>query len=196
MKPYNFSKDRERAKDRLRSAVVVAAAEMLASGGKEALSARKLSAAVGASTKIIYSHFGGMPGVIAEVYASAFNHLATVLKAADKSGELVASRLDATARAYRHFALDNPTLFELMYGSRSRELVPERADREVATASLLVFQEILSADTGNDRTQILTKSYELWTAIHGPVSLEVSAWLMDDRVFDTALKRAIAAITE
>jgi AcrR family transcriptional regulator len=194
MKPYNFSKDRELARDRLRSAVVTAAAELLASGGKDALSARKLTAAVGASTKIIYSHFGGMPGVIAGVYASAFESLAKEMAGADVVNASTADRLAATAKAYRRFAIDNPTLFELMYGSRSRELVPKPTDRLAATASLEVFAQILAAatDDGTDRTS--AQAYEFWATIHGPVYLEVSAWLPDDAVFEAVISKATATL--
>ncbi len=194
MAGYNFSKDREKAKDRLRLAVIEAAAEILALGGKDALSARKLTAAVGASTKIIYSHFGGMPGVIAGVYAAAFERLAASMTAADDPEALIEIRLHATARAYRRFALDNHTLFELMFGSRSRELVPERSDREAATASLRIFIQIFESVDRYDSPRALASSYQLWAAIHGPVSLEVSAWLKDDEAFEGVLAMSIAAL--
>lgn len=176
----------------LRTALLQAAAERLARGGAQELSARKLAEDVGASTKVVYSHFGGMPGVIRQVYARAFSQLAEALEAADHKRRPGPQRLVKIAHAYRRFARDNRVVFELMYGRRARELMPMEDDRAPAAASLDVIAGVYR-DAGLPWKAARAAAYRFWASIHGPVSLEVTEWIDDAGVFEAILARLIAA---
>ena len=56
-----------------RSRLLAAARGAIESSGPEVLRARAVTAAVGASTQALYTHFGGMPGLIAGVVAHSFD---------------------------------------------------------------------------------------------------------------------------
>ncbi len=173
--------DRQARKDAQRDAVLEAAERILLRDGKAGLSARKLAAQAGFSTKILYSHFDGMNGVVAALYASAFDALAATMRRAGETADGPAGRLGAMARAYRAFLLERPDRAELMYGRTIGTLAPHPEDRAAAKPSIDLYVEGFSALGEADPR---AASYAFWAATHGAVVLEMSGWLPDADVFD------------
>ena len=58
---------------RVRLQLVEAAAQLLATGGRDAVTARRVAAAVGTSTQAVYTHFGGMDELLAEIWREGFS---------------------------------------------------------------------------------------------------------------------------
>src|SRR4051812_23804404 len=92
--------------DARRRQVVEAAARVLAEDGPHGLSLRRIAAEAGGSTQIVYTLFGGKPGLADALYAEGFRRLAQAMV-----GELAAApnpgdpeRLKALGRAYLAFA--------------------------------------------------------------------------------------------
>lgn len=168
------------------------AAELLAEGGLPALTARELGQRVGATTRVIYSRFGGMPQLTAVLYARAFQKLRMQLSAVVGSGEL-RSDLISFAQAYRRFAIENPRIFELMYGARAAEIIPTEGERTVAQPSLKVLVDIFE-EHGRTVKAAREDAYVFWAAIHGPVSLEVSRWIAGPARFDRVVAMTVAAL--
>ena len=179
-------------RDAQKRVVLDAAAQLLVANGRSGLSARKLADAAGCSTKIIYSHFGGMGDVIAALYTQAFSDLASVMAKAGSSHLDPGSKLRAMARRYRTFLLANPELAKLMYGSQVTTLAPTPSDRDVATSSIdLYVQAYLGL--GEDNETARSAAYALWAATHGAVSLELTGWLEGEAVFESVLANALRA---
>lgn len=189
--------DRDAERTRLRSEVLRQATALLAEGGGKALSARALARAIGMSTKLIYSHFGGMPEIEAGVYALGFAELTRALEAGDDRNRSRVDRLWSVARGYRAFALENPHLFDLMYGPRVRPLAPDAADRGGAAASLDLVARIIAPPDAAPPAVAAVRSlaYTFWSAIHGPISLESSGWLRTNAtdVFTDVVGQAVRA---
>ena len=59
----------------VRRRLLDAAAQVLAEEGPSALTARRLTRDVGASTMAVYTHFGSMPALVREVVADGFARL-------------------------------------------------------------------------------------------------------------------------
>ena len=137
-----------------------AALTILSEEGPEGLTARRLTARVGLSTKVVYSRFGGMGGVWQAVYAHAFGELNRGLAA----GEGLRGVVDA----YRSFARDHPVLFDLLYGPDILRHLPGRRDREIAAPGLATLAGHLKD---------MERAREVWTRMHGIVALERSDWL-------------------
>lgn len=154
--------------------IIEAATTLLAEGGAEALTARALARAVGASTKVIYNRFAGMGGVIAAVYEAAFAELAAALRTAarDPAHE---NRLAAVAKAYREFAATDRARFFLMYGEAVNRLAPEPVQRISATPTLEIVEDIFQ-HRGFDPNTAKDQSRDFWAALHGIVSLEATGW--------------------
>ncbi len=187
--------DRNAERARLRSDVLRHAVRLLVDDGAEALTARTLARAVGTSTKIIYSHFGGMPEIVAGVYGFGFAELNRVLAVGDDRSLSRVDRLWRVARGYRDFARGNPHLYQLMYGQWVRHLAPSEADRGGTAESLTLVARIIAppdaAVPAVDAVRPL--AYAFWAAIHGPVSLEAAGWLRANEadVFQSVVGQAV-----
>ncbi len=174
---------RLREDDRRRHVLVAAAVDIISERGVEALSVRTLADAVGASTKVIYTHFGGKDGVIEAVYEDGFARLAARLAAAAEPAGTVRVRIERTIDAYRQFALDHPRFYELMYSPPVRSLRPRRTDRDAAAPSLDVLTGLFAEGevTGELRPgDALARARGLWAGAHGVVSLELTDWFDAD----------------
>lgn len=167
-----IAQTRKEASEAMRATVLTCAARILTTEGVSGLTARHLSRAANASTKVIYSHFGGMPGVVAALYESGFGLLAQQLSDA-KSSAKPQTTIANIAFAYRAFALSNADLFDLMYGPKVGLLLPSRGARIDAKAALDVvtdaFFEIGAADVADT-------ARAFWAAMHGIVVLERAGW--------------------
>lgn len=91
------------------------ASAMLEEAGPEALQARRLTAAVGASTQAVYTLFGGMPGLFEALVADGFKRFAEHVEAVPPSEDPVADFF-AQGRAYCEWALEHPQHYRLMFG--------------------------------------------------------------------------------
>ena len=98
-----------------RAQLLAAALRALEDSGPEVLRARTLTAEVGTSTQALYTHFGGMPGLIEAIVADGFarfaRHVATVPESDDPVADFFAK-----GWAYSEWALAHPHLYRLMFG--------------------------------------------------------------------------------
>jgi AcrR family transcriptional regulator len=83
--------------------------------GPEVLRARALTAAAGTSTQAIYTHFGGMPGLLEAIVADGFARFAAHVAAVPESEDPVADFF-AKGWAFGEWALTHPQLYRLMFG--------------------------------------------------------------------------------
>jgi AcrR family transcriptional regulator len=102
---------REGTRDR----IVRAAADLLAEGGREAVSTRAVAAAAGVQAPTIYRQFGDMRGLLDEVAAFGFR-----VYLGEKTGrEIVEDPVEELRRGWDvhvGFGLANPAFYKLMYG--------------------------------------------------------------------------------
>ena len=102
-----------------RATLLAAAARVLSEEGPSALTVRRVADSVNASTKMIYTHFGGKDGLLDALYLHSFAGLTHAFQA--QSGELdPVLRLDNMVTAYRAFALSEPALYNVMFGDLGR----------------------------------------------------------------------------
>jgi AcrR family transcriptional regulator len=170
-----------------REALLDAASEMLVHGGPDAISLRKLAARVGASTMAVYTAFGGKDGLIAALFEEAFDRLAAAERAAPKHGEPLLW-LGELARAYRGFALKNPSYYSLMisatlpipaalrHGDAAEPAargVSQHASYEIMRSAVeaCVEEGSFPADVEPDEL-----AGALWAAVHGHCSLELAGF--------------------
>lgn len=98
-----------------RERIVRAAAELLAEGGREAVSTRAVSAAAGVQAPTIYRQFGDMRGLLDAVASHAFSaylHRKTSREHAEDPVEDLRRGWDL----HVEFGLTNPAFYKLMYG--------------------------------------------------------------------------------
>ncbi|MCP2335900.1 TetR/AcrR family transcriptional regulator [Actinomadura rupiterrae] len=173
-----------RAAGAVRTRLLEAGARLLAQEGPKALTARRLAAEVGASTMVVYTHFGGMPDLVRAVVDEGFERLSEMLAEVPPSGDPLAD-LARLAVAYRANALANPHLYSVMFGTAALgEYRPDDEDvrKERFTAGAGTFGVLVSATEramaagqlpGAGDEDPANVSAQLWSALHGYVMLEL-----------------------
>ena len=151
-----------------------AALDLLEESGPQALTVREVAARAGVAPMGVYSRFGSKDGLLEALFVTGFGMLDSAIDEPSSAGAL--HRLLLSARAYRRFALDHPRLYHLMFEQMAAlQLSEESMDTATRTFATLVRHVTACMDTGElapgDAVEV---SQQLWSAIHGAVSLEIA----------------------
>lgn len=152
---------------RVRLALVEQAAQMLADG--EPVTLRAVASAVGASTQVVYTHFGGMPGLLLAIREEGFDRLARRLAGVRPSADPVAD-LMTLASSYTANAMANPHLYQQMFTQRPGSEPPASA---ASTFAVLVAATARARAEGRfaRRTEPERAALQLWAPTHGMTML-------------------------
>jgi AcrR family transcriptional regulator len=174
----------------VRRRLIEAAARVLGEEGPSGLSTRKLAAEVGTSTMAVYTHFGGLPALVAAVADEGFARLAQHMAQTTRTDDALAD-LAQLAMAYRSNALDNPHLYSVMFGSAS--LGGFRHDAEPEHGRYTFDVLIAGTKRAMDEGQLApgdpeSVAAQLWSALHGYVMLELAGFLKEE---DEAIEKVL-----
>jgi AcrR family transcriptional regulator len=159
-----------------------AAARLLAEEGPNALSTRRLAAAVGTSTMAVYTHFGGMDDLVRAMVHEGFRRLNEWMVAVEETEDPVAD-VAALGIAYRNNALENQHMYSVMFGGSTLggfALTDE--DRQYGRYALapVVSAVARCMEAGRFRkadAQLVAN--QMWIALHGLVTLELGGYLVE-----------------
>jgi AcrR family transcriptional regulator len=159
-------------------AIVVAARQILEEEGRDALTMRRLGAAVGIRAPSLYKHFPDKTSVEAALIETGFEEIAEALQAAAEQD----GSLSALGAAYRRYARDHPHLYRLITaGPLPRErLQPGVEDRAAAP--------ILAVTGDPDLARAC------WAFAHGMVILELDGRFPTGADLDAAWTAGISAL--
>jgi AcrR family transcriptional regulator len=180
------------AERNVRAELLHAAVEILNVDGPDALQTRKIAGAAGTSTMAVYTHFGGMPALIAAVAEEGlrqFDAAMTMTPTSDPVADLI-----ATGIAYRRYAIERPHMYRLMFGSTSAHGINAPA-HDVLTLSLAeindhypsfahvvrgVHRSMLAGriapGSSSDDATVVAIAAQFWASIHGFVMLELAGY--------------------
>jgi AcrR family transcriptional regulator len=158
----------------IRVQLLQAAAQLVAEHGPDALTTRRLAGEVGTSTMAVYTHFGGMPNLLNALYREAFERFARRLGDVPRTDDPLFDARQLIA-AYRRFALDNPHFYAIMFGNSRLEFSPNLEDLTFALGTFEVLVDAVQrcVDAGLMSGPALDAGYQVWSALHGAVSLEL-----------------------
>lgn len=183
-------------RDDARDAVLGAAARLLREDGPAALTVRAVAVAVNASTKVIYTIFGGKDGLLQALYLHSFVGLDQAL-VAQRDVMPAPARLSAMCRAYRGYALAHPALYNVMLGDLGRDFSVSADGKRQASATFRRMRDAVAECSGGGDVDADTITRLLWASMHGFVSLELHGLLgpaLDmDGLFDRAVRGVLAA---
>ena len=169
----------------LADAVVEAALAILVEEGPEGLTIRALATKAGVAPMSIYNHFGGKSGVLDRIWIDGFRILGEL---SDTTLDDPRANLLAGARAYRKFAHEFRGHYTVMFVHRfvGYEPSPEAVYAGAKGFELLQSQVTACQTAGFFPGHKVTDLVQqLWSAVHGYVSLEhLGLNFVDDR--DTA----------
>lgn len=179
----------------VRDELLRAAVDLLNQHGPDALQTRKIAGAAQTSTMAVYTHFGGMQTLIAEVAREGlrqFDAALTIPITDDPVADLM-----RTGAAYRRYAIERPHMYRLMFGSTSAHGInapaqnvlalslPEIDEHHPSFAHVVrgVHRSMLagriaggSAGSGSEDAAVVAIAAQFWALIHGFVMLEMAGY--------------------
>jgi AcrR family transcriptional regulator len=177
--------------DSPRQRILNGALELLEEGGPEALQARRLAATLGISTMGVYTHFGGIPGLLEAIAREGFTRLAAAVGAVEDTEDPLTDFI-VKGFVYRQWATTNPRLYCFIFGLGAT-VVP-RFDQDITVAGTLTtlsegqaaFDVMVRA---LDRVKLagliedvdtVAAAAQILSATHGYVLLEIAGYLGTD----------------
>ena len=163
----------------VRLQLVEAAARVLSTEGRASVTARRIATEVGTSTQAVYTHFGGMDDLLAEIWREGFRRFGAALDAPAVTADPVADWM-AQGWGYRRFARENPDLYKVMFSDGLLALRQGRADDLEAAAgtfrSLLDRIERCQAAGRWEVGDLVTAGEVVWAVSHGHLTIELQGY--------------------
>lgn len=160
-----------------RADILAAALTVMQEEGHVSLTIRHVAARAGCSTIGVYTWFGGKDGLVDAILLDGFQRFADALARARPRKSPLGTLL-GQASAYRRWALDNRTSYEVMFMGA----VPGHvAAEEVQAVGLLAFEllrnEVIAARASGviREDDADTVAMAMWGLVHGLVSLEIAS---------------------
>ena len=146
---------------------------MLEHGSADRLSIRAITARAGVSPTALYLHFTDKDELLRAVCDEAFAELRDYLRAAAAAHESPRAQLQAMGRAYSEFALERSGQYRILFATFGRLSAAAPRSWPADDPGMEAFGELLRV-TGlclGERADPLPVALQLWTALHGFVSL-------------------------
>lgn len=182
--------------------VITVARELLRKDGFTALSVRRLAETLGVSRQVVYTHFGGMDGLLNRLHRLGAALLAQDVAALSETPGTDAYVL-AAAHAYLNAARQRPALFELVFASPVPQYAPNRETIAASRASFghligvaaswLALHRPAALDTGRSGEEAVALARILWSMVHGHIILEIAGHAHPEET-DALVETAIQAI--
>src|SRR6201993_1852559 len=179
-----------------RAELLHAAVAILDEDGPDALQTRKIAGAARTSTMAVYTHFGGMPALIAAVADEGlcqFDAALTMPPTADPVADLIGIGI-----AYRSYAIERPHMYRLMFGSTSAHGINAPAGNVLALTVAEIEDHVpgfvyavravrrsilagrITACSPDDDPTVVATAAQFWSLLHGFVMLELAGFYGDD----------------
>lgn len=163
-----------------RDAILQAALRLLREHGASGLNLRTITSEAGCSTTGVYTWFGGKDGLVEAIYVDGFTRFGEALRQStvtepDPHHAPALAGLILQAKAYRGWALANPTHYQVMFGGLVPNFVPSPEATTISLETFIMLSDQVAASQAEgslspgDAAEI---AKHLWASIHGYVSLE------------------------
>lgn len=113
--------------ERTAEALLDAAEAIVAGGGPDALSVRRVAAQAGTTTRAVYSVFESKEGMIVALGNRAFEMLGSWMADLKRTDDPASDLLEGTVGNFRRWVLEHPALFRIAL--QRAEIPPELAER-------------------------------------------------------------------
>lgn len=148
----------------LRQALLDEGMALVQESGPDALTLRKLAQRLGVSAMAPYRHYPDKEALLAAIAAEGFRRLQARLEAAERSDESPGSTLLREGIAYVLFALDNPALFRLMFGTNRPQGLDPDLDAARAGAFGVLMRHMQASASTDERS---ARARGCWSLVHG-----------------------------
>lgn len=159
--------------------LVEVAARMLAEEGADAVTARRVTAQAGVSTMAVYTHFGSMEDLLAEVWREGFARFGAELDRGATTDDPVADWM-TQGWGYRHFALREPHLYKVMFGEGMiavKKGRPESTEAAMRTFASLLRRLERCVEAGRfSIDDVFLAGEVVWAMSHGHAVIELNGY--------------------
>jgi AcrR family transcriptional regulator len=183
-----------------RQSMVLAATDLLEEHGPEAISARSVTTAVGASSMAVYTEFGSMHDLVLAVVDHGFTLLENDFNAIPLSGDALLD-LWHTTEVLRSFAKTHRHLYSVMFSAESiagHERTQDELRQGLATLRYLHARCKDAVDAGCFTTHPRQATQQIWVTMHGFVMLELAGYVDADAkragTYNDAIAHAMAGL--
>jgi AcrR family transcriptional regulator len=199
---------REREREEVRTKILDAARVLFVEQGYEAVTMRKIAAAIEYSPTAIYLHFKDKESIVRELCDTDFAHLASRFRKIGRTADPI-ERLRGAGRAYADFGAKHPNHYRLMFMTPHPPHDPASSKIDVGnpeqdayaflkwTVGEAIAQGQLRA--GLDDVELVSQI--VWAGIHGIVSLRLSkhnepwvAWRAERKTVDLMIDTLIRGL--
>lgn len=181
----------------LRSSLLEAATRLIAEGGVDALSMRKLADQVGVSRTAAYHHFADKHALLSALAEEGFKIYERLLHKAMANVSDPDERLSSFAHCYLDFAQSNPEIYNLMFGqSVWKAGLPTDQLKTQAYASFRNYVErvVQWQQQGVIPSQVdpLRFAQVSWSTLHGLSRLLIDGIYVDTKHLDEVIDLAVS----
>ena len=180
-----------------REALLVAAEEVIKEKGLGGFSLRATAGRVGIDPAACYRHFKNKESILHAIASRGFTRLSQVMAHCQHPDPM--SKLLKMGQGYVDFAINNPLVFQIMFGGSGLPALDEQL-RE-AEVEQTAFEQLFSVlgdcfELGSVSEMQLTElAMDVWFAVHGIASLlAFEAVTMDKKMRDVTLARVVHAL--
>ncbi len=170
-----MSKPFRHTSDEVKAAILTAATALANKDGWDQVTLRKVAAAIGYTTTIIYSHFKTKKAMLHCIAEGGYEQLnGEVQRAVQSAGADPGERLIALVHAYVSFSRHYFSVYYLMH---TPVLYQESSPPLNASKELLDFvcEEIAVASQQSPHSEEVTaRAFQLWSSIHGLIMIEAT----------------------
>jgi AcrR family transcriptional regulator len=157
----------------LKADLLEAAENLIKEGGVSALSLRKLAQDTGVTTMATYHHFANKEALLVQIAIKGFDQLAAMMTANLSDEASTKENLKALMRGYFKFALENASVYHLMFGQdiQGKPFIPEFKDASRRSFYIMAsaLKKHLQADGHEVDEDAVGISF--WGTLHGLVCL-------------------------
>jgi AcrR family transcriptional regulator len=170
-----------RADADLRTAILDAARHLIVANGHRDVSMRDIAGTVGCSVSSLYLYFANRDALIHTLIDEGFQRWYDVQLEIMARHDEPWARLEAVARGYVEFGLENPEVYDIMYmfHPQSMERLPKELYRRARRGFDLVVHTVLACapeETMSEGDARLVAA-AVWATLHGVVSTLLTARL-------------------
>lgn len=181
--------------------MVQAAWAIMERDGTEALSLRKVAAAVGVRHPDTYREFSDKHAIVTEVARQGFERLNAAMVRAAATSDDPRGRLRATGQAYVGFATANPVVFQLMGASIDQRVGPIHPAVRLAAAQAKTTLGQAIETIGSEHIEgqpqaadLGTKIAVAWSMMHGIAMLAIGGQISLDDVEGKAVTQMACTV--
>jgi len=165
---------RDRERTEVRKRIIEAAEQIAATKDWDAVTIRAVAAAIEYSPALIYEYFKNKDEILLALMCQGFGRLHEALMKVDDPAQTPAAVVEGLGLAYWAFALESPTLYQLMHGLRGVPFGTNQTPSEARACfeDLRAPIERLLIAAGTQASRDSEEQADLyWAALHGLVSL-------------------------